>query len=229
MADRYIGYVRVSTQQQGRSGLGLEAQHATIRAYVRDHGGELVDTLEEVESGAHDSRPKLVEALKSCGQLGCTLVIAKLDRLSRNALFLLQLQESGLDFVCCDMPGANKLTIGIMALLAQQERELISARTRDALAAAKARGVKLGHWSHREVRDTLAGRRGSAKGAAAVKAMADARAEDLADVVRGMRAEGLSLAKTADRLNAKGYVTARGGKWHPTTVKNLLARLDSMA
>lgn len=229
MVARYFGYVRVSTQQQGRSGLGLEAQHAAIRAYVRDHGGKLVDTLEEVESGAHNGRPKLAEALKSCGQLGCILVIAKLDRLSRNALFLLQLQESGLDFVCCDMPGANKLTIGIMALLAQQERELISDRTKDALAAAKARGVKLGYWSHRDAKDTLAGHRGSAKGGEAVKAKADARAEGLADVVRGKRAEGLSFARIADYLNAKGYLTARRGRWHPTTVKNLLARLDGMA
>ena len=229
MADRYIGYVRVSTQQQGRSGLGLEAQQAAIRAYVRDHGGELVDTLKEVESGAHDSRPELAKALKRCNAQGCILLIAKLDRLSRNALFLLQLQESGLDFVCCDMPGANKLTIGIMALLAQQERELISARTKDALAAAKARGVKLGYWSHREAKDTLAGHRGSAKGGEAVKANANSFASNRADRVRELRAEGLSYAKIAERLNAEHYRTARGGRWHPTTVKNLLARLDAMA
>lgn len=229
MAARYISYIRVSTQQQGRSGLGLEAQQAAIRAYLQSNGGELEREYRDVESGAHNDRPGLVEALKQCKMKGCTLLIAKLDRLSRNARFLLDLQESGLDFVCCDLPGANKFTIGVMALLAQQEREMISARTMDALAAAKARGVRLGHWSHKVVRDTLAGRRGSAKGAEAVKAKADAHAEELAKDVRELRAEGLSYAKIADRLNAEHYRTARGGKWYSTTVKNLLARLDAMA
>lgn len=226
MATRYIAYARVSTEQQGRSGLGLEAQQAAIDAYIRNHGGSLVDTLSEIESGAHNDRPKLAEALRRCKSQGCTLLIARLDRLSRNALFLLQLQESGLDFVCCDMPGANKLTVGIMALLAQQERDMIKSRTKDALAAAKARGVKLGHWSHKVVRDTLAGHRGSAKGADAVRVKADIFAADRADRVRELRAEGLSFAKVADRLNEEGYLTARRGRWHPTTVKNLLDRLD---
>lgn len=223
----FVGYVRVSTKRQERSGLGREAQLATIRAYIEAHGGELVgEPLCETESGAHNSRPKLAEALKLCRQRGATLLIAKLDRLSRNATFLFQLQESGVDFVCCDMPGANRMTIRIMAVLAEQERELISARTKDALKAAKARGTKLGSNAHRIRKDTFGDRRGSAKGTASSIAGADSRAKDLAEDVLAFRAEGLSFAKIADRLNAGHYQTARGGKWHSSTVKNLLDRIE---
>ena len=223
MAVRYISYVRVSTQQQGRSGLGLEAQQAAIRAYLQSNGGELVKEYREVESGRHNDRAQLAEALKQCRLLGCVLLIAKLDRLSRNAVFLLRLQDAGVDFTCCDMPGANRMTVGVMALVAEQEARFISDRTKVALAAAKARGVVLGNPMGAAA---FGNRRGSLQGAEAVKAKADARAEELADVVRGKRAEGLSFAKVAEYLNAEGYLTARRGRWHPTTVKNLLDRLD---
>lgn len=226
MAARYISYVRVSTQQQGRSGLGLEAQQAAISAYLKSNGGELVKEYREIESGRHNDRAQLAEALKQCRLLGCVLLIAKLDRLSRNAVFLLRLQDSGIDFVCCDMPGANRMTVGVMALVAEQEARFISDRTKVALAAAKARGVVLGNPMGATA---FGNRRGSLQGAEAVKAKADARAEELADVVSGKRAEGLSFAKIADYLNARGYLTARRGRWHPTTVKNLLDRLDRKA
>ena len=225
MATRYISYIRVSTQKQGRSGLGLEAQQAAIGGYLQSNGGKLVGEYQEVESGRHNDRVQLAEALRQCRLLGAVLLIAKLDRLSRNAVFLLQLQDSGVDFVCCDMPGANRMTIGVMALVADQEARFISDRTKAALQAAKARGVHLGNPMGAAA---FGNRRGSAQGAEAVKVQADARAEQLADVVRGMREAGMSFAKMADRLNADGYLTARGGKWHPATVRNLLARIDRM-
>lgn len=228
MGSRFVGYIRVSTRKQELSGLGLEAQQATIRAYVEAHGGELVNEYREVESGGKNDRPELAKALRQCKLQGCILLIARLDRLTRNAMFLFQLQESDVDFVACDLPGANKFTLRIMIVLAEQERDLIKARTKDALARAKANGKKLGHWSHRTVRDTLDGNRGSAKGLEAVKARADARAEELADIVHDLRAKGLSLSKMASWLNEKGYLTARGGRWHPSTVRNLLLRLDAM-
>lgn len=226
MATLYVGYVRVSTKRQARSGLGLEAQKAAIDAYIEAHGGELARPLyREAESGKHNDRPELAKALKRCRVLGATLLIAKLDRLSRNAVFLLQLQDSGVDFVCCDMPGANRMTIGIMALMADQEARFISERTKAALARAKARGQALGSNAHKVHKDTFGDRRGNAKGTAAVVADADARAKDLAEDVLAMRSEGLSYAKIAAKLNADHYQTARGGKWHPSTVKNLLERI----
>lgn len=223
----FVGYVRVSTKQQERSGLGRDAQLATIRDYIEAHSGELVgEPFCETESGAHNSRPKLAEALTLCRRRGATLLIARLDRLSRSAVFLLQLQDSGVDFIVCDMPGANRMTIGVMALLAEQERKLISARTKDALKAAKARGTKLGSNAHRIRKDTFGDRRGSAKGTASIIAKADSKAKDLAKDVLAWRAQGLSLRKIAAKLNADNEQTARGGKWHSSTVKNLLDRIE---
>ena len=133
---KLIGYRRVSTAQQGRSGLGLEAQAAGIEAYAQRVAERVLEQFTEVESGSHNARPELAKALHLARVTGATLVIAKLDRLSRNAAFLLTLRESGVRFVAADMPEANELTVGIMALVAQQEREAISKRTRDALGAA---------------------------------------------------------------------------------------------
>ncbi|PWJ13814.1 recombinase family protein [Jannaschia seohaensis] len=141
---RLVAYERVSTARQGRSGLGLEAQRAAIDAFADARAATVLARFTEVESGGKNDRPELDKALTLARLTGATLVIAKLDRLSRNAAFLLTLQASGVSFLACDIPEANDLTVDIMALVAQAEREAISRRTREALAAAKARGVKLG-------------------------------------------------------------------------------------
>jgi DNA invertase Pin-like site-specific DNA recombinase len=142
---KLVAYERVSTARQGKSGLGLEAQRKAIEDYAATKGGTILARFTEVESGRKNDRPELEKALQLARITGATLVIAKLDRLSRNAAFLLTLRDAGVSFVACDMPEANDLTVGIMALVAQQEREAISRRTKEALAAAKARGVKLGN------------------------------------------------------------------------------------
>src|SRR4051812_6074538 len=137
---KFVSYLRVSTAQQGQSGLGLEAQRQAVADYLANTGGNLVETYTEIESGKRNDRPELAKAMHHAKVIGGTLVIAKLDRLSRNAHFLLGLKNAGVEFVACDMPHANRLTVGIMALVAEQERDAISARTKAALAAAKARG-----------------------------------------------------------------------------------------
>lgn len=142
---RFIAYERVSTARQGQSGLGLAAQRKTIEDFAASRGAEVLARFTEVESGRNSDRPELGKALHLAKVTGATLVIAKLDRLSRNAAFLLALRDSGVRFVAVDMPEANDLTVGIMALVAEAEREAISRRTKEALAVAKARGVKLGN------------------------------------------------------------------------------------
>ena len=140
---QYTPYYRVSTQKQGASGLGLEAQQAAVRAFVADPA-QLGTEYVEIESGKRNHRPQLLAAMAEARRTGATLLIAKLDRLSRNAGFIFALRDSGVEFVCCDMPDANTLTVGLFAVIAQHERETISKRTKDALAAKKARGAQLG-------------------------------------------------------------------------------------
>src|SRR5258706_2822013 len=138
---RYVAYLRVSTDRQGRSGLGLEAQRSAVAQYVAAKGGRIIEPeYVEVESGKRNDRPELEKALKHCRLTGAILIVAKLDRLSRNAAFLMTLRDSGAEFVAADLPEANTMTVGIMALVAQHEREAISARTKAALAASRARG-----------------------------------------------------------------------------------------
>src|SRR5262245_21085937 len=150
-AIKFVAYLRVSTDRQGKSGLGLEAQREAVQRFIQARGGVIVAReYVEVESGKRNDRPKLAQALKQCRLTGATLVVAKLDRLSRNAAFLLTLRDSGVDFVAADLPEANTMTVGVMAIVAQHEREAISARTKAALAAARARGIKLGR-GHRLV------------------------------------------------------------------------------
>lgn len=221
---RFVGYVRVSTARQGRSGLGLEAQRQAIADYAASVGGVVSAVFCEVESGKKDNRPELAKALKQCRLTGSRLLIAKLDRLSRNAEFLLHLQNSHTPFVCADMPGADETTVGVMAVMAQRERKAISERTKAALAAKKARGAKLGcPLGARAFGENCHGEAGRA----AVVENAKRRAEELADVVLALRGEGLSLAKVAGRMNELGYKTARGGQWHASTVKNLLDRIEA--
>ena len=224
---KFVSYLRVSTARQGRSGLGLDAQRQAVADYLNGGRWKLVKEFVEVESGGRNDRPELVKALAACRLYGATLVIAKFDRLSRNAAFLLKLRDEGVDFIACDMPDANRLTVGIMAVLAEHEREQISARTKAALAVAKRRGVKLGKPEHLTRKARQEGTRASAvvRGATAEK-----RAEDLAPILSELGAKrGASLKALARGLNAQGIPAPRGGTWSPVQVGRLLARIPQTA
>lgn len=222
---KIVAYLRVSTAKQGHSGLGIEAQRSAIESYVERIKGKIIQSFTEVESGRANDRPQLAKALHLAKVTGATLVIAKLDRLSRNAAFLLTLKESGVKFVAADLPDANELTVGIMALVAQQEREAISRRTQEALAAAKRRGVKLGNPNG--ARALKRARKGNRASLVVIKARAEAHSSNLRPVVEALRAEGAnSLGAIAAELNERGMLTPRGGRWHKSSVRNLLSRLD---
>ena len=215
---RFIAYYRVSTASQGRSGLGLEAQRSAVRDYLNGGSWRLMGEFTEVESGSHNDRPELAKALAACRLKGATLAIAKLDRLSRDACFLLGLSRAGVDFVAADMPSANRLTVGIMAVVAEEERRMIAARTKAALAAAKARGVILGGW------------RGGPKvdgklGATANRDRAASFAAKLAPVMAELQGRGLSLRQIAAELTVHGIQTPRGGAWTAAAVRAVLLRL----
>jgi DNA invertase Pin-like site-specific DNA recombinase len=215
---KFVSYLRVSTARQGRSGLGLEAQRKAVEDFLNGGNWQLVKEFVEVESGKKADRPQLEKAFQLCRLLGAKLVIAKLDRLSRDAHFLLGLEKAGVDFVAADMPQANRLTIGIMAVMAQHEREMISERTKAALAAAKRRGVKLGGW-----RGHVFTAREHRASAAARREQAQQRAADLAPVVKELQASGsVSLTAIAAGLNERGIPTTRGGQWSATQVMRLL-------
>lgn len=221
---KLVAYYRVSTERQGRSGLGLEAQRAAVESYARQCQGRVLESFTEVESGRKDDRPQLARALHLAKVTGATLVIAKLDRLSRDAAFLLSLQKAGTRFVAADMPNADETTVGILAIIAQQERAAISKRTKEALTAAKARGVKLGNPNGAE-----ALRRAGKGNAAAVDAgrtKAEERAQALAPIVQELAASGVTaLGSIALELNSRGIRTAQGKQWHKSSVRNLLDRL----
>lgn len=220
---RLVAYERVSTARQGASGLGLEAQRKVIDDFAISRGAEVLARFTEVESGREADRPELARALHLAKVTGATLVIAKLDRLSRNAAFLLALRDSGVRFLAVDMPEANDLTVGIMALVAQAEREAISRRTKEALAVAKSRGVKLGNPQGAEAL-RRAGKGGEAL-RAAVSANAAAFAADLAPVLEDIRSQGhVSLRAIAAELTARGIRTRRGGNWNVGNVKALVDR-----
>jgi DNA invertase Pin-like site-specific DNA recombinase len=224
---RFIAYYRVSTQRQGQSGLGLEAQRAQVLSYLNGGDWSLVGEFTEVESGKDDSnRPELQRALQECRLRNATLIIAKLDRLSRDAHFLLGLSKAGVATVCADMPQANEMTFGIMALVAQHERKAISERTKQALAARRARGLPLGNPANLTPEHMA---KGSAQGNAAKSAKAAARASDLTPVIRDIQAAGsTSLNQIAAELNARGFETARGGRWSAVQVSRVLSRMEAV-
>jgi len=223
---KIVAYRRVSTSKQGQSGLGIEAQEHAIQSYAANKDAAVIETFTEVESGNNNDRPELEKALHLAKLTGATLVIAKLDRLSRNATFLLTLRDSGVKFIAADMPDANDLTVGIMALVAQQEREAISKRTREALAAAKARGTKLGN-PHGAAALRRAGK-GNTASLRVIKEKASQHAENLRPVVEALRSDGVTgLGGIAQQLNERGMLTPRGGRWHKSSVRNLIARLAS--
>jgi DNA invertase Pin-like site-specific DNA recombinase len=213
---RFVAYYRVSTDRQGKSGLGLEAQRESVASYLNGGRWSLVDEFTEIESGKHNDRPELVKALAACKRQKAKLVIAKLDRLSRNLAFIATLMDSGVEFIAVDNPHANKLTIHILAAVAQHEREMISARTSAALKAAKARGKRLGNPKLSEARRHAA---------AARKERAERYSANVLPVIREIQASGIkSLRGVARALAARGIPTARGGAWSPVQVSAMLQR-----
>ena len=214
-----VTYYRVSTSKQGKSGLGLEAQRHAVEQYLAAGGWQLVGEFVEVESGKLNQRPQLEAALAQCELTGATLIVAKLDRLSRNVAFLATLQDSGTKFVAADMPEANELTIHIMAAVAQAERKAISQRTKEALAAAKARGVTLG--GRRGNTEDL--RKGPAVSAAKRSQASLDRARKVACQIESLRAQGhSSLRQLAAALTSHGITAPRGGEWSAAQVKRVL-------
>lgn len=221
---RFVSYLRVSTQRQGESGLGLEAQRKAIADYLNGGSWQLVGEFVETESGKRDDRPELAKALAACRLRGATLIIAKLDRLARNVWFVSNLMKSGVEFVAVDFPQANRLTIHILAAVAEHEREMISARTTAALAAAKERrqrdGLKpLGHVA------TLKPGEGREKALAAAKAKAATRSAELRQVLEAIKGEGFASNKALAReLTRRGIETPAGkATWQATQVARLLA------
>lgn len=216
MAD-FVAYYRVSTQRQGATGLGLGAQKTAVQSFVRGVGGQIVGELEEVESGSNSSRPKLNQAIQLAKSKRATLVIAKLDRLARNVHFISQLMESGIEFVAADLPYANKLTVHIIAAVAEYEREMIGKRTKAALQQAKARGVVLGN-------PNVGAQAHKASKAAARRA--DEFAKGVSPHIRAASAGGVtSRSEIARVLNRQGIKTQRGREWTATGVSNVLARV----
>jgi DNA invertase Pin-like site-specific DNA recombinase len=220
MDGRFVAYYRVSTDRQGKSGLALEAQRQSVETYLNGGSWTLLREFKETESGKTADRPMLAAAITECRLMGAKLVIAKLDRLSRDAHFLIGLQKAGVDFVAADMPEANKLTVSIMALVAQQEREAISRRTKEALAVAKARRREaglppLGGWRGGPKVDGVAGRKARQERAAAFLA-------DVRPIVVQLHVEGQSLRQIAASLSERGVSTRRGGPWTAAGVKRVL-------
>jgi DNA invertase Pin-like site-specific DNA recombinase len=219
-SNRYVAYYRVSTQRQGRSGLGLEAQRKAVIDRLSG-GSEPISEYTEVESGGRNDRPRLAEALAACRLHRATLIIAKLDRLARNVAFVSNLMEAGVEFEAVDFPQANRLTIHILAAVAEHEAKMISDRTRAALAAAKARGVSLGGWR---------GRAGTCNDLARARATrtqrAVRRASDLSNTIQEIQHNGAqSLCAVAAGLNERGITAPRGGVWRAAQVRRVLSRL----
>ena len=226
---RLIAYRRVSTTRQGASGHGLEAQDVAVASYAQAAGGVILRAYTEVETGKRADRPELARALADCKRSKAVLVLAKLDRLARNARFLLTLIESGVDVAFCDLPSVppgavGKFLLTQMAAVAELEAGLISERTKAALAAYKARGGLLGAarpGAHRLKGGANA--KGARRAGEVSAANAAAAYGDLAPVIAGMRADGLSLRRIAGRLNQEGYMTRRGKVWNAMHVRRILS------
>jgi DNA invertase Pin-like site-specific DNA recombinase len=218
---KFIAYYRVSTAKQGASGLGLDAQQEAVRSYLNGGHWKMVSEVTEIESGKRNDRPALANALALCRVHGATLVIAKLDRLARNVNFISNLMESGVEFTAVDFPQANRLTIHILAAVAEHEAVMISSRTKAALAAAKARGTRLGNPT------SQIGRRASEGSQASIavrKAKAAKRSADLLPMVRQIQTDGAnSLRQIAAVLNGRGIPAPRGGEWSAVQVRRILA------
>lgn len=214
-------YFRVSTQRQGQSGLGLDAQRETVKNYLNGGNWEVVGEFTEVETGkgsnALSKRPQLAAALALCKKSSARLLVAKLDRLARNVHFISGLMESKVKFVACDLPEASEFTINLMAAFAAHEAKRISERTKDALRAAKTRGVKLGVAGPTNLKSNIEARQRAS----------DDFARDLAPVINGLRAQGLSQRKIVEQLNRLNIAATRGGQWSLLQLQNVLARIDA--
>ena len=220
---QFVSYLRVSTARQGVSGLGLEAQREAVAGYLNGGKWSLVKEVVEVESGKRNDRPAIAEALRLCRLHRATLIIAKLDRLARNVHFISSLMESGVEFIAVDFPQANRLTVHILAAVAEHEATMISARTKAALTAAKARGVELGGM--RGSMDRMAGMaaKGTVASIAVRRDIAAKRNSDIIPVIAEIRANGAtSLRQIAAALNAQGLTTPRGGEWSAVQVSRVL-------
>jgi DNA invertase Pin-like site-specific DNA recombinase len=216
---KFVAYYRVSTQRQGESGLGLEAQRAAVQTYLNGGSWSLLGEHIEVETGKNNDRVELQRALDMCRRNKAKLIIAKLDRLSRNLAFIATLMDAGVEFIAVDNPHASRLTLHILAAVAEHERVMISERTKVALQAAKARGTVLGNPSLGEARK---------RGHAAQRAMAGQFAANVLPVMRELQAAGVTSRNAiAGELNRRGVKTARGGAWTHVTVGNVLARAAS--
>ena len=214
MNGKFVAYYRVSTVKQGQSGLGMEAQETAVKTYLNGGNWKLVGEFTEVESGKRKNRPQLNAALALCKKQKATLVIAKLDRLARNLHFISGLMESRIEFLAVDNPTANRLTVQILAAVAEDEARAISARTKAALASAKARGVvlgkhvaKLGEANHKKAMKT---------------------AHDLKATLETLKAEGITAVREiAAAMNARSIPTPQGKQWHGTSVHRLLKRVET--
>jgi DNA invertase Pin-like site-specific DNA recombinase len=214
---KYVAYYRVSTDRQGKSGLGLDAQRGAVQQRLNGGRWQLVDEFVEIESGKRAKRPKLDAALAACKKHKAKLIVAKLDRLSRNVGFIHKLIGSGVEVLFADLPELNgamgKFMLITMANVAELEAGLISERTKAALKAAKARGVKLG-------------RHGAEVLAPKFKEEALQRAKHLQPIITSLRGEGYSMARIATELNRQRVATPRGGRWDHSSVRNVLQRID---
>ncbi len=222
MKKRYVAYYRVSTQKQGQTGLGMEAQRAAVFAHLHGADGALIGEFQEIETGkganALDKRPQLRAALAECKRKGATLLIAKLDRLARNVHFVSGLIETGIDFVAADMPQANKVMIQMHAVMSEWERDQISARTKAALAVAKARGVILGRAGTLNLKPNIEERR----------RQADNYAKRIGPIIDEMRRRGLSQRSIMCELNELGITTPRGSQWSLMQVQRTISRFYSL-
>lgn len=223
---KFVAYYRVSTEEQGESGLGLEAQRKAVEDYLNGNGWEIVAEFVEVASGTDRERPKLEDAVRTARVYGATLIVSKLDRLARDAAFVLALQDAGVNIEFANAPGLSRFPVTMLAAAAEFEARMISERTREALAAAKRRGVELGTPDNLTDEARAKGRK---QAAAVVSRRADQRAADLEPMIRQLQAEGATTPRElAERLNDKGVPTARGGQWYPTTVRRVLERLEQI-
>ena len=218
---KFVAYYRVSTAKQGASGLGLEAQRESVRQYLNGGRWQMIEEVTEIESGKRNDRPALADALRLCRLHGATLIIAKLDRLARNVHFISTLMETKVDFTAVDFPQANRLTIHILAAVAEHEAVMISQRTKAALAAAKARGVTLGGNRGKLASVAALGTRASA---AMRRGKAEKRKADVLPAIEAARASGAhTLREVAALLNSKGIAAPNGGQWHANSVRRIVA------
>jgi DNA invertase Pin-like site-specific DNA recombinase len=223
---KLLPYYRVSTERQGRSGLGLEAQRASVESYAKATGSIILRSYQEIESGRKDDRPELARAVADARRSKAAIVVAKLDRLARDAHLISGLQKTGVPFVCCDMPDADETMLGVYAYFGQREAKLISTRTREALRAAKARGIVLGNVENLSREGRL---KGAARAGIVHKENADEAYADLAPWLLELRSKGLSLADIASLLNQEGHTTRRGHSWNKEQVRRVLERFAIMS